>query len=102
MPHCQKENHNRAAKSKAEIQRKKEAAIARRKAAKEKELQDELERQKLAPNNVGLADGFGEYEIGCEEEKEYVAHVNLKKRSKKVGYIILLLSRFYDVCVVRH
>jgi hypothetical protein len=83
MPHCQKENHNRAAKSKAEIQRKKEAAIARRKAAKEKELQDELERQKLAPNNVGLADGFGEYEIGCEEEKEYVAHVNLKKRSKK-------------------
>lgn len=88
MPHCQKENHNKSAKSKAEIQRKKEAAAARRKAAKEKEIQEELERQKLAPNNIGLADGFGQYEIGCEEEKEYVAQFNLNKRSKKVRLVV--------------
>ncbi len=84
MPHCQKENHDHKAKSRKDKLKKKEAALARKKAALAKEKEEEEERLKLA-NNIALAEGFGAYEVGCEEEEEYVAKVNLKKRNKKVS-----------------
>mmetsp|Transcript_15576 Transcript_15576/g.18988 ORF Transcript_15576/g.18988 Transcript_15576/m.18988 type:complete len:537 (-) Transcript_15576:175-1785(-) len=83
MPHCQKENYDRQAKSKKERQKKKEEAIARRKAAKARALEEELEQAKLMPNNIALAEGHGEYVLGCEEEKELKARFNVNKRSKK-------------------
>jgi len=45
----------------------------------------ELEaNKKLQPNNVAFADGFGDYEVGCDAETEFtVPRFNLKKRSKK-------------------
>ncbi len=82
MPHCQKENHDHRARSKRDRLKKKEA-LARKKAARTVAEEEELEKQKLS-NNIALADGFGEYEIGCEEEKEYIARFNMNKRSKKV------------------
>ena len=88
MPHCQKENHDHRAKSKKERQKKKEAIQSRKKAAKLLE-EEELEKQKIKlSNNISLADGFGEYEVGCEAEKEYRTRFNLKKRSKKVRITI--------------
>ena len=85
MPHCQKENHDHKAKSKKDKLKKKEAALARKKAALAKEKEEEEERLKLS-NNIALAEGFGAYEVGCEEEEELVGtKVNLKKRSKKVS-----------------
>ena len=83
MPHCQKETHDHTAKSKQERKAKKALVLSRKKAAKQKATEDELEKQKNLKNNLALADGFGEYEVGCEEEKEYVAKFNLNKRSKK-------------------
>uniref|UniRef100_A0A7S3Q0E7 C2H2-type domain-containing protein n=1 Tax=Chaetoceros debilis TaxID=122233 RepID=A0A7S3Q0E7_9STRA len=83
MPHCQKENHNRGALSKAERLKKKEAALAKKNAKAARELEEELEKQKLLGNNIAMAEGHGEYILGCEEEKEYVVKVNLNKRSKK-------------------
>lgn len=83
MPHCQKENHNHTAKSKKERQKKKEALQARKKAAKTGE-EEELEK---GPNNLALADGFGEYIVGCEEERKFQARFNMNKRSKKVRLI---------------
>uniref|UniRef100_A0A7S1FMF2 C2H2-type domain-containing protein n=1 Tax=Corethron hystrix TaxID=216773 RepID=A0A7S1FMF2_9STRA len=82
MPHCQKENHDHKAKSKKDKLKKKEAALARKKASLAREKEEEEERLKLS-NNIALAEGFGAYEVGCEEEEEYVAKVNLKKRNKK-------------------
>ena len=82
MPHCQKEIHDHRSKSKKDRQKKKEAAIAKKKALKEKEEEEE-EKAKLS-NNIAFAEGFGDYEVGCEAEREYVAKFNLKKRSKKV------------------
>lgn len=82
MPHYQKENHDHKTKSKRDRQKKKEAVLARRKAALAKEAEEEEEKLKLS-NNIPLAEGFGAYEVGCEEEEEYVAKVNLKKRNKK-------------------
>eukprot|EP00580_Thalassiosira_gravida_P017098 CAMPEP_0201675390 /NCGR_PEP_ID=MMETSP0494-20130426/39516_1 /ASSEMBLY_ACC=CAM_ASM_000839 /TAXON_ID=420259 /ORGANISM="Thalassiosira gravida, Strain GMp14c1" /LENGTH=110 /DNA_ID=CAMNT_0048157823 /DNA_START=109 /DNA_END=437 /DNA_ORIENTATION=- len=82
MPHCQKEKHNHSSKSKKSKQAKKEAlALARKQKA---EGLEEAEKEKLkAGNNLALKDGFGEYEVGCEEEMEYVAKFNMNKRSKK-------------------
>ena len=85
MPHCQKEKHNHAARSKKEKQRKREQLAARKAALKEAEEAAELERLKGGTNNIALKDGYGEYEIGCEEEMEYVAKFNMNKRSKKVS-----------------
>ena len=92
MPHCQKEKHNHASKSKKEKQRKREEGIARRKAFKAAEEAAELERQNgggIGGNNVALKEGYGEYEIGREEEMEYVAKFNMNKRSKKVRLSVL-------------
>eukprot|EP01083_Nonionella_stella_P286525 975238_1 len=84
MPHCQKENHNRSALSKSEKLKKKEAALAKKNAKAARELEEELEKQKLlGGNNIALAEGHGEYTLGCEEEKKYAVKVNLNKRSKK-------------------
>jgi len=82
MPHCQKENHDRGSKSKKERQKKKEAILARKKIMKTEE-EEELEIANLLPNSIALAEGFGEYEVGCDEEKEYTARFNMNKRSKK-------------------
>eukprot|EP00592_Proboscia_alata_P017082 CAMPEP_0194399250 /NCGR_PEP_ID=MMETSP0174-20130528/126553_1 /TAXON_ID=216777 /ORGANISM="Proboscia alata, Strain PI-D3" /LENGTH=528 /DNA_ID=CAMNT_0039195633 /DNA_START=126 /DNA_END=1712 /DNA_ORIENTATION=- len=82
MPHCQKENHDRGSKSKKERQKKKEALLARKQSAKTQE-EEELEGVNLTKNNLAFAEGYGEYEIGCDEEKEYKARFNMKKRSKK-------------------
>ena len=91
MPHCQKEKHNHASKSKKEKQHKREEGIARRKAFKAAEEAAELERQNggIGGNNVALKEGYGEYEIGREEEMEYVAKFNMNKRSKKVRLFVL-------------
>ena len=91
MPHCQKEKHNHASKSKKEIQHKRDEAISRRKAFKAAEEAAELERQNggIGGNNVALKEGYGEYEIGREEEMEYVAKFNMNKRSKKVRLFVL-------------
>lgn len=83
MPHCQKENHDHTAKSKRERKSKKEAALLRKKAAKARALEEELEKEKTKLNNLALAEGFGEYIVGCEEEREYQARFNLNKRSNK-------------------
>jgi hypothetical protein len=85
MPHCQKENHDRQAKSKKKRLKKKEETDARKKTAKAQELEEELDKAKSRPNNIALADGHGEYEVGCEEEKELKARFNVNKRSKKVS-----------------
>lgn len=85
MPHCQKEKHDHRAKSKKDKQKKRDELASRKKAIKEAADAAELEKKaKLGGNNVALKDGFGEYEIGCEEEMEYVAKFNMNKRSKKV------------------
>ena len=95
MPHCQKEKHNHAARSKKEKQRKREQLAARKAALKEAEEAAELERLKGTTNNIALKDGYGEYEIGCEEEMEYVAKFNMNKRSKKVMIEFLCVCFLY-------
>ena len=88
MPHCQKEKHDHTAKSKKERQRKKEELLARKDAGKAQALEAEIEKAKSQPNNIAFAEGFGEYEVGCEPEKEYKAPTfNLNKRSKKVSSV---------------
>ena len=94
MPHCQKENHDRGSKSKKERQKKKEAAITRKKAANGVE-EEELEKANLS-NNIALAEGFGDDEVGCEEEREYVARFNMNKRSKKVRIFTTRTRRDLD------
>jgi hypothetical protein len=95
MPHCQKEKHDHTAKSKKERLAKKEELLARRKAAKD--LEAELEAAKIKPTNIGLADGFGDYEVGCEPEKELKApRFNVNKRSKKVSDYVTRTVTLYD------
>jgi len=104
MPHCQKEKHDHTAKSKKERQQKKEEMLARRKAAKARELEAELEAAKLKPNNIFLSDGFGEYLVGCEPEKELKApRFNVNKRSKKVSDCVTSIILRYDTirCDIR-
>jgi hypothetical protein len=90
MPHCQKENHDRGSKSKEERWRKKEQAMMRKKTSQTAAANAELEaNKKLQPNNVAFADGFGDYEVGCDAETEFtVPRFNLKKRSKKVRPVV--------------
>mmetsp|Transcript_3636 Transcript_3636/g.7938 ORF Transcript_3636/g.7938 Transcript_3636/m.7938 type:complete len:593 (+) Transcript_3636:85-1863(+) len=82
MPHCQKENHNRAAKSKKERQKAKQEAIARKKRVAEEKAALEAEAALKQSNNIAPVEGHGAYEIGCEPEPEY-HRFNVKKRSKK-------------------
>ena len=84
MPHKQKENHDHSAKSKKERQKAKQEREAKKKAAVEARLKIEAEEavgQK--PNNIALAEGAGEYEVGCEAEEEIPLRFNIKKRNKK-------------------
>jgi len=84
MPHCQKEKHDHRSRSKKDKRERKESLAAKKKAARDAEEEDELEdARKLIGNNLALRDGFGEYEVGCEEEMECVAKFNMNKRSKK-------------------
>jgi hypothetical protein len=82
MPHCQKEQHNRAAKSKKERQRAKQEVINRKKKFQEAQAAAEAETALKPSNNVAPVEGHGAYEIGCEPEPEY-HKFNVKKRSKK-------------------
>ena len=82
MPHCQKEQHNRAAKSKKEKQKAKQEAITRKKKTQEAQAAAEAEAALKLSNNVAPVEGHGAYEIGCEAEPEY-HKFNALKRSKK-------------------
>ena len=84
MPHCQKENHNHAAKSKKERKKAKVEQLARKKRLQEeREAAEAEEALKLGlGNNIAPVEGHGAYEIGYEEEPEYTKF-NVKKRSKK-------------------
>ena len=82
MPHCQKENHNRAGKSKKEKLKAKQEAIARKKKLAEELTAAEAEAALKVSNNIAPVEGHGAYEIGCEPEPEY-HRFNVKKRSKK-------------------
>ncbi len=82
MPHCQKENHNRAAKSKKEKQKAKQAMAERKKKLAEAAATAEAEAALKISNNISPVEGHGAYEIGYEEEPEY-QRFNVKKRSKK-------------------
>ena len=82
MPHAQKEAHNHASFSK---KAKKQQLLE--KAAKKQALVDAAAALAAADaalklgNNLSLKEGFGEYEVGCEPEREY--KFNTKKRNKK-------------------
>eukprot|EP00531_Pseudo-nitzschia_arenysensis_P002206 CAMPEP_0116139922 /NCGR_PEP_ID=MMETSP0329-20121206/13565_1 /TAXON_ID=697910 /ORGANISM="Pseudo-nitzschia arenysensis, Strain B593" /LENGTH=548 /DNA_ID=CAMNT_0003634987 /DNA_START=146 /DNA_END=1792 /DNA_ORIENTATION=- len=82
MPHCQKENHNRAGKSKKERQKVKQEAASRKKRLQEEKAAAEAEAALKISNNIAPVEGHGAYEIGCEPEPEY-HRFNVKKRSKK-------------------
>lgn len=82
MPHCQKENHNRAAKSKKEKLKAKQATAERKKKLAEAAAAAEAEAALKISNNIAPVEGHGAYEIGYEEEPEY-NRFNVKKRSKK-------------------
>ena len=82
MPHCQKEKHNRAAKSKKEKTKAKQETAARKKKLQEAAAAAEAEAALLVSNNIAPLEGHGAYEIGCEPEPEY-HKFNVKKRSKK-------------------
>ncbi len=82
MPHCQKENHNRAGKSKKEKLKAKQEAITRKKKLAEELAAAEAEAALKVSNNIAPVEGHGAYEIGCEPEPEY-HRFNVKKRSKK-------------------
>ena len=85
MPHCQKENFNRAGKSKKERHKAKQEAAARKHQLAAARLAQDAEDELLkghTTNNLAPVEGFGEYEIGCEPEPEY-HKFNVKKRNKK-------------------
>mmetsp|Transcript_23382 Transcript_23382/g.55364 ORF Transcript_23382/g.55364 Transcript_23382/m.55364 type:complete len:558 (-) Transcript_23382:147-1820(-) len=82
MPHCQKEKHNHAARSKKERRRQREEQAARKKTLAEEKAAAEAEAALKLSNNIAPVEGHGQYEIGCEPEPEYT-RFNAKKRSKK-------------------
>jgi len=82
MPHCQKENHNRAAKSKKEKQQARQETAARKKKLAEAVAAAEAEAALKTSNNIAPVEGHGAYEVGHEEEPEHL-RFNVKKRSKK-------------------
>jgi len=84
MPHCQKEKHNHAGKSKKERQKAKLDAITRKQKVNETQaaIEAEIAAKTNLSNNIATVEGHGAYEIGCEAEPEY-HKFNLKKRNKK-------------------
>ena len=84
MPHCQKESHNRAGKSKKDKAKGRQEAAARRKKLLDETAEAEAALlHKSGINNIAPLEGHGAYEIGCEEEPECPIKYNVKKRSKK-------------------
>lgn len=81
MPHCQKEKHDHAAKSKKEKLRIKQEKIARKQALTLAREKAELEASKPKPNIIAPVEGQREYEIGCEPEAEHRFN-KLKRRNK--------------------
>ncbi|GMI23605.1 hypothetical protein TeGR_g3335, partial [Tetraparma gracilis] len=80
MPHKQKENHDHASFSKKEKKARAAEKAAKKKAALDLQAEEEAQALKLG-NNVPLVEGAGEYEVGCEPEREY--RFNARKRNKK-------------------
>ena len=99
MPHCQKEKHDHGAKSKKDKLKKKAELAAKKNAIKEAAEAEEEKKRNGGGNNIALKDGFGEYIVGCEEEREYVAKFNMNKRSKKVSIVVIL---YIAICISKY
>jgi len=73
MPHKQKENHNHSTRSKKERQEAKQQQIARKKSVQAARESAELEAAAatgLLKNNLGLTEGFAEYEVNCKHPRD--------------------------------
>ena len=82
MPHAQKEKHDHSTFSKKKKDQAKQDKVAKKQAQLDLETAAaEAGKKTPLPNSLPLVEGFGEYEIGCEPEREY--NFNKLKRSKK-------------------